>query len=159
MVGHNQRFVDGHIKARQLLAGNELGRIISFKTSFGHGGPEFWSADKARHTWFFKKDAASIGAMGDLGIHKADLIRWLINDEIDELCAILSTRDKRDNTGELIEIEDNAICIMKSRSGIIGNMNASWTYYGAEDNSTVIYKSAAEAIRLHLFMNTAFSKI
>jgi predicted dehydrogenase len=139
MIGHNQRLVEGHIRAKEIISSGELGRVLSFKTCFGHGGPEMWSVDKGKHTWFFKKDTASLGVLGDLGIHKADLIRWLISDEIDELSAILATRDKRNDKNELIEVEDNAICILKSNSGIIGNLNSSWTYYGHEDNSTVIY--------------------
>lgn len=139
MIGHNQRLMEGHMKAKEILESGELGRILSFKTCFGHAGPEMWSADKGKHTWFFKKDAASFGVLGDLGIHKADLIRWLIDDEIDELSAILSTRDKRNNLDEFIEIEDNVVCILKSRSGIIGNLSSSWTYYSQEDNSTIIY--------------------
>jgi predicted dehydrogenase len=139
MIGHNQRLAVGHIKAKAILRSGELGKILSFKTCFGHAGPEMWSADKGSHTWFFKKDTAAFGVMGDLGMHKADLIRWLIDDEIDELSALFSTRDKKNEHNEPIDVEDNAFCILKSRSGIVGNLIASWTYYGPEDNSTVIY--------------------
>lgn len=41
--------------------------------------------------------------------------------------------------GNLIEVDDNAICIYKMKSGVLGTMTASWTYYGEEDNSTYIY--------------------
>ena len=40
---------------------------------------------------------------------------------------------------DLSKTGDNAICIYKMKSGIIGTMTASWTYYGEEDNSTIIY--------------------
>jgi len=141
MIGHNQRLAGAHIKAKEILKSGELGRILSFRTSFGHGGPEGWSADKGPHTWFFKKYDAFVGTMGDLGVHKADLIRWLIGDEIDEVKAYVSTQDKRNDKGELIEVDDNAVCVMKSKSGIVGTLTASWTYYGDEDNSTVLYCS------------------
>lgn len=36
-------------------------------------------------------------------------------------------------------MDDNAICIYRMSGGAIGTMTASWTYYGAEDNSTVLY--------------------
>lgn len=141
MIGHNQRLADAHARAREILDSGELGRIISFRTTFGHGGPETWSADKGNHTWFFKKNEAFVGAMGDLGVHKADLIRWLIRDEIDEVKAFVTTSDKKNEKNELIEVDDNAVCILRSRSGIIGTLTASWTYYGDEDNSTVLYCS------------------
>ena len=139
MIGHNQRFITAHIKAKEILQSGEMGKILSFRTVFGHGGPEMWSADKSSGTWFFRKDAASMGAIGDLGIHKADLISWLIDDEITEVSAMTVTLDKKDDTEKLIEIDDNAICILKSQRGIVGTLSASWTYYGDEDNSTVVY--------------------
>lgn len=140
MIGHNQRMEKANVVAKQILKSGEMGKLLTFKTSCGHGGPEMWSADKGKHTWFFKKNAASIGALGDLGVHKADLIRWLIEDDIDEICAVLSTIDKRNESNDPIEVEDNAICILKSRSGIVGNMNASWTYYNGDmDSSTILY--------------------
>src|SRR5699024_6641194 len=75
MIGHNQRFVASHRKARALIAAGEIGRIYSFRTTFGHGGPEGWSAD-GKNSWFFDKKRAFIGAMGDLGVHKADLVHY-----------------------------------------------------------------------------------
>ena len=36
-------------------------------------------------------------------------------------------------------MDDNAICIYRLKNGAIGTMTASWTFYGAEDNSTVLY--------------------
>ena len=77
--------------------------------------------------------------MGDLGVHKADLIRWLIDDEIEEVKAYVSTLHKTNEKDEPIEVDDNAVCLLKSKSGIYGTLTASWTYYGNEDNSTVLY--------------------
>jgi predicted dehydrogenase len=139
MIGHNQRLVEAHKKARKILASGELGKVITFSTNFSHAGPELWSADKSAKTWFFNKKDAFMGAMGDLGIHKADLIRWLIGDEIQEVKAYVSTLDKKGPDGRLIEIDDNAICLLQSRTGIIGTLTASWTNYGNENNSTVLY--------------------
>ena len=139
MIGHNQRLLAGHVRARQILNGGELGRIISFRTTFSHKGPETWSVDKSRETWFFDKKAAIMGAMADPGIHKADLIRWLIGDEIDEVMAYVTTLDKKNSEGKLIDVDDNAVCLLRSRSGITGTLTASWTNYGHEENSTVLY--------------------
>lgn len=139
MIGHNQRLAPAHIKAKEILKSGEIGRVLTFRTTFGHGGPEFWSQDKGRHTWFFKQEDAFIGAMGDLGVHKADLIRWLIDDEIVEVKAYVSTLHKTNDKDEPIEVDDNAVCLLKSKTGIYGTLTASWTYYGDEDNSTVLY--------------------
>ena len=139
MIGFDQRFEAVHIKSKEILDSGEMGKILAFKSSYGHGGPEFWSADKGTHTWFFKKNSAHMGAMGDLGVHKVDLIRWLISDEIDEVSSIMGTLDKKYESGEFIDVEDNAICHFKTRTGIIGSISASWTNYGEEDYDTVLY--------------------
>lgn len=139
MIGHNQRLASAHLRAKEILMTGEMGDVLTFRTTFGHGGPEYWSQDKGRHTWFFKYDDAFIGAMGDLGVHKADLIRWLIDDEINEVKAYVTTLHKTKEKDETIEVDDNAICLLKSKTGIYGTLTASWTYYGAEDNSTVLY--------------------
>ena len=56
-----------------------------------------------------------------------------------EATAKVTTLDKRGADGQLIGVDDNAICIYRMSGGAIGTMTASWTYYGAEDNSTVLY--------------------
>lgn len=133
MIAHNQRFVSSHQKARALIASGEVGKIYSFRTAFGHGGPEGWSAD-GKDSWFFRKEEAFIGAMGDLGVHKADLLRYLLGEEFVEVAGFIETSAK-ENT----DVDDNAVCILKSESGIIGTLAASWAYTAKEDNSTIIY--------------------
>ncbi len=137
MIAHNQRFVASHQKAKELIEAGELGKIYSFRTAFGHGGPEGWSID-GKESWFFKKDQAFIGAMGDLGVHKSDLIRYILGEEFTEVAAIVEGNAKTDS-----DVDDNAVCLLRSESGIIGTLTASWAYNSSEDNSTVIYGEKA----------------
>lgn len=133
MVGQNQRFMPPHLKAKEILQTGVLGRVLTFRTSFGHPGPDAWSIDGA-NSWFFRKEEAIMGAMGDLGVHKSDLIRYLLDDEVAEIAAFVGTLDKKDT-----ESDDNASCILRMKSGAIGTLVASWTYYKGEDNSTVLW--------------------
>ena len=137
MIGHNQRFVPSHQKARQLIANGEVGRIYSFRTAFGHGGPEGWSVD-GKESWFFEKEKAFVGAMGDLGVHKTDLLRYVLGEEIVEVGAFVET-----NAKDFADVDDNAVCVLKTESGIIGTLAASWAYTSKEDNSTIIYGEKA----------------
>ncbi|MRH44543.1 gfo/Idh/MocA family oxidoreductase [Aquibacillus halophilus] len=139
MVDHNQRFTKAHQKAKELLEKNELGEILTFKTSFGHQGPESWGVDKSNATWFFKKERSHSGVAGDLGIHKIDLIHYLLDDEIEDVHAFHGALDKVDENGNPIEVCDNVVCAMKTKKGRLGTASFSWTYYGSEDNSTTIY--------------------
>ncbi|MDN3017522.1 Gfo/Idh/MocA family oxidoreductase [Paenibacillus sp. BSR1-1] len=137
MIAHNQRFVPSHRKARQLIETGEIGRIYSFRTAFGHGGPEGWSVE-GKEGWFFQKEKAFVGAMGDLGVHKTDLLRYLLGEEIAEVGSFVETSAK-----DFADVDDNAVCVLKTESGIIGTLAASWAYVSKEDNSTIIYGEKA----------------
>ncbi|MEF2838397.1 MAG: Gfo/Idh/MocA family oxidoreductase [Oscillospiraceae bacterium] len=139
MIGHNQRLAKAHAMARKLIVDGLIGDIVTFRTTFGHGGPETWSVDPGLNTWFFDKTRAAMGAMADLGIHKTDLIQFLTGQQVIRTTARVTTLDKKDASGNLISVDDNAICIYEMSGGAFGTMTASWTYYGAEDNSTVLY--------------------
>lgn len=139
MIDQNQRFAAAHAKARELVQGGYIGRVITFRTAFGHSGPETWSVDPGSSTWFFDKGKAAMGVMADLGVHKTDLIQYILGQRVVATTARLSTLDKRDAFGGLIGVDDNAMCIYEMDGGAVGTMTASWTYYGQEDNSTIIY--------------------
>ena len=138
MIGLNQRLMPPHVKAKKILQSGALGNVLAFRTSFAHPGPEGWSVDAGK-SWFFKKGQAFMGVTGDLGVHKADLLRWLLGQEIVEVGGLITTLDKRDASGKLIDLDDNAYLTLKTSGGIIGSMILSWTNYGAEENYTVIY--------------------
>ncbi|WHZ03564.1 Gfo/Idh/MocA family oxidoreductase [Neobacillus sp. YX16] len=139
MVDHNQRFTRAHQKAKEIIKNEELGKVLTFKTNFGHSGPEQWGVNKSNSTWFFKKERSSLGVAGDLGIHKIDLIHFLLDDEIEQVSAFQGALDKVDENGHPIEVSDNIVCSLKTKKGRLGNASFSWTYYGEEDNSTIIY--------------------
>ena len=148
MIGQNQRLAKAHSKAKELIEQGAIGKVLTFRTIFGHGGPETWSIDPGSNVWFFDKTKAAMGAMADLGIHKTDMIQYVLGSKIVKTQAVLTTLDKKDATGSLIGVDDNAICIYQMENGIIGTMTASWTYYAAEDNTTVIYGTKGE-LRLY----------
>ncbi len=138
MIDQNQRLAAAHVKARELIEAGALGKILTFSTAFCHGGPETWSVDPGAGTWFFDKNRAAMGAMADLGIHKTDLIQFLTGQVVTEVLSCVTTLDKKFADGSPITVDDNALCVYRLSGGAVGTMTASWTCYGAEDNSTVI---------------------
>jgi predicted dehydrogenase len=133
MIGHNQRLSPLHIKAKEILDAGIIGKVITFRTAFGHPGPEGWSIE-GPDSWFFYKKKAIVGAMGDLGVHKSDLMRWLLGEEIVEVAAFVEHLVKPKG-----DVDDNAICLLRSKSGVMGTLAASWSYDPAEDNSTILW--------------------
>jgi predicted dehydrogenase len=139
MVDHNQRFTRAHQKAKEIIQNKELGKVLTFRTTFGHSGPEQWGVNQSNSTWFFKKERSGFGVAGDLGIHKVDLLHYLLDDEIEQVSAFQGALDKVDENGEPIEVCDNIVCSLKTKNGRLGTATFSWTYYGEEDNSTIVY--------------------
>lgn len=140
MIGLNQRLMPPHVRAKEILQSGRLGQVLSFRTAFKHPGPEGWSVDAAK-SWFFNKNQAFMGVTGDLGVHKADLLRWLLDQEFTEVGGFITTLHKRDPGGKLIDLDDNAYLTLKTAGGVIGSMILSWTNYGVEENYTVLYCS------------------
>jgi UDP-N-acetylglucosamine 3-dehydrogenase len=138
MIGLNQRLMSPHKRAKEILDSGRLGRVIAFRTAFQHPGPEGWSVDGGK-SWFFQKGSAFMGVTGDLGVHKADLLRWLLGQEFTEVAGFISTLDKKGPDGKLIDLDDNAFLKLKTDKGVLGSMILSWTNYGPEENYTILF--------------------
>jgi len=137
MIGHNQRLEIGHQKAREIIQSGKLGKVLTFSTTFGHPGSEDWAVE-GKKTWFYRKAVAGLGVLGDLAIHKLDLVRWLLDDDYIQVSAFMDTLSKTYTDGSLIDLEDNALCLLKTKKGALGSLSASWSY-AKEKNSTTIY--------------------
>jgi predicted dehydrogenase len=137
MIAQNQRLEDANKKAKEILQSGKLGKVYTFRAIFGHPGCEDWAID-GEDTWFFRREITGLGTLGDLAVHKLDLIRWLLDDEYTEASAFVDIMEKTYPDGEPINVEDNAICLLRTQKGAIGTMVTSWTYR-KEDNTTYIY--------------------
>jgi len=134
MIAHNQRMAPAHVKAKEILTSGMVGECFAFSTSFAHSGPEGWSVDKTKG-FFFKKSQAVLGALGDLGVHKIDLIRWLLDDEIVRVGAMYGTQVKV-NCG----VDDTAFATLKMAGGAMGQMYAGWGYTPPRSaNATILH--------------------
>jgi predicted dehydrogenase len=133
MVGHSQRMAPSHVRAKEIYQSGRLGRCLAFSTSFAHGGPEGWSVDGV-NGFFFKKNQAVIGSLGDLGVHKIDLVRWLLADEVVRATAMIGNLNK-----PLCQVDDTAMAVFQMAGGALGQMFSGWSYCCSENNATRIY--------------------
>lgn len=131
MVNQAQRRAAAHRKAREVVESGILGRILHVTGMFGHEGPEHWSPSGK---WFFKKKHARFGAMADLGVHKADLIRFLTGKEVGEIAAYTACLEKRG-----ADVEDNFVSALKFTDGTVGTLCASWTIKGMDASYTILH--------------------
>lgn len=128
MVAHNQRFDCVNKKLKEILHSGRMGKVLTFEAQFAHGGPEYWSVD-AQKTMYFQKEKNGLGVLGDLAVHKIDLMRWLLDTEFDRVQAQCATLDKKTEEGAKIPLEDNAVLLVHTQNGQLGTITASWTHY------------------------------
>lgn len=133
MVNQCQRRFGPHRKAREIVESGILGKIIHVTGMFGHEGPEHWSPESK---WFFRKKHARFGAMADLGVHKADIIRFVTGKEVAEISAYTACLEKKG-----ADVEDNFVSCLTFTDGTVGTLCASWTIKGMGASYTILHCS------------------
>lgn len=119
MVEQTQRFDPIHQAAKKFIDSGKLGKINMIRGRIGHAGPEYWSEGKAH--WFYDRKKSGGGAMIDVGVHILDLVRWFAGKKIIEVCANITTIEKK------VPVDDNGSVLMRFEDGSIGHFEASWT--------------------------------
>lgn len=131
MVNQSQRLFPPHKKAKEVVDSGILGKILHVTAMFGHAGPEYWSPTGK---WFFQKKYARFGAMADLGVHKADLVRYLTGKEVAQISAYFTRLEKKG-----ADVEDNFVSCLTFTDGTVGTLCASWTVKAMEANYTILH--------------------
>lgn len=142
LVNQCQRLAPAHIKAKEVLDSGLLGRVLHVTAMFGHSSPRDWSPSG---TWFWRKEDARFGAMADLGVHKADLVRYLTGKEVAEVAAFVENVDNPQH-----DVDDNLVSCVKFVDGSVGTICASWTAYGQGVDYT-IFHCAKGTLRLQYY--------
>ncbi|WP_018527080.1 Gfo/Idh/MocA family protein [Alkalispirochaeta alkalica] len=130
------RFIPAVLRARELLQQGALGRIFSFRAEYLHSG---YQDPQRPLTWRMKREAGGSGALGDLGSHVIDLMRYLLGD-FESLQAHLErfiprrplTRGGTD-LGE-VTVDDAAWLRVRLASGALGTIEASRFATGTLDD-------------------------
>jgi predicted dehydrogenase len=130
----NYRFLPATLRAKQLIDDGFLGELFHFRGAYLHAG----YIDPSRpRTWRTRLDRSGGGAVMDLGVHIADLLRWLLGD-FSAVSALLETRiSQRPDpiTGALAPVDVDDYCLAQVRlvSGAPGIVEASRLATGVQD--------------------------
>lgn len=113
MTSHNQRYFGHHAKAKALLDAGVIGQpFLVVATVHVHG-----------HIQGFRRflDPAGGGTLIDSGVHRFDLLRWLMGD-VELVFA---------QTGRFMQMqmegEDCAVVTLRFKSGALGAFSCSWS--------------------------------
>jgi predicted dehydrogenase len=129
MAAHNLRFAAPYAAAARAVADGLVGEIVGVRVAMGHGGPEGWTRDAG---WFRDPDLAGGGALLDLGIHVADLVRAVTRIEVDAVSAFV----RRPSAGA---VEEAGTVALSFANGAIGSLSASWSVRGTRDNQLLVH--------------------
>jgi len=83
MIGFNWRFTAGMQRFHAMAEGAHLGRLLHVDARWLGSR---WADEATPPTWRMDRAQAGVGAMGDMGVHLVDLIRWTFG-EIERVCA------------------------------------------------------------------------
>ena len=137
-ANHQNRFNKSIQKIRQAVEEGKFGKIMYGTAHIRwNRGKSYYEQAPWRGTW--EQDG---GALMNQCIHNIDLLRWMLGDEIEEVCAYT------DNLNHpYIQAEDLGLAIIKFKNGV----------YGMIDATTDIYPSNLEET-LYIFGKTGTAK-
>jgi predicted dehydrogenase len=113
-VDHELRFVPARLRARDLVASGEVGRVRHAKVQFRAD----WRAG-ADQKWDWWSDAAAGGGvLGAIGSHAIDALRWLAQTEFAEVSCRLATHvaertDTATNEARRVTSDDEANLLLR----------------------------------------------
>lgn len=107
------RYNPGSQLAKKVLESGELGKVLGAKMNVTWmRTDEYYSKSDWKGTW----DKEGGGVIIDQAIHTVDLMRWLLDDEVEWVEASIANR-----THKLIQVEDSAEGVIKFRKGVLAS--------------------------------------
>ncbi|MEM1509774.1 MAG: Gfo/Idh/MocA family oxidoreductase [Thermofilaceae archaeon] len=118
-TGFNSRFNPENIAVRDLIASGELGDIYAVRIRVAHSAAiDRWFSGWTG--WFASRELAGGGGLLDLGIHGADLLRFILRDEAIEVQGFIS------NSTRVYDVDDQGIGVIRFSKGTLGVLDAGW---------------------------------
>ncbi len=116
-VNHHLRSAAAHLKVRDLIATGSIGRVLGARVFHGTELPP------DLRTWRIGAPDAGAGAALDLTVHGADLLRFMLDEEIDEVAAFSA----RQGVSSHVEVEDAIVGVLRTRSGTLATFHDAFT--------------------------------
>lgn len=124
MVGFNYRRVPALALARRLLAEGRLGELRQMNIRYYQD----WLADEAAPmSWRLRQEQAGSGALGDLGSHAVDQLRFLTGAQISSVSATSRTfvTERTGEQGtERVSVDDAIWATMELDNGVVATVEA-----------------------------------
>jgi predicted dehydrogenase len=121
------------MRAKELIAGDRLGRIFSFRAAYLHAS----AVDPKKPIgWKQDKKFGGGGVLFDLGSHVIDLLHFLLG-EYDSVMTETNVvyKERPDNAGNMVTVNADEIAFLMARmkNGAVGTIEASKMATGVQD--------------------------
>jgi predicted dehydrogenase len=118
-TGYFMRTDPKHLFLKGEIAKGNFGKITRVRGSNCHNGSlgGWFDTD---YRWMADPKIAGVGAFGDLGTHKLDILLWLFGD-IDSVAAEIHAV-----TGRYGDCDETGEALIRFNSGVIGTLAAGW---------------------------------
>jgi predicted dehydrogenase len=152
MVCFSYRFIPAARYARALIRQGHLGKIYHIYASYLQG----WGInEQCPLVWRFKRDITGTGALGDLGSHMIDLVRFLCGDITGVFGYGQTFVDKRPLPGETdkfgtVDVDDCCHFIAQMSGGVAAGFNISRYAYGRGNYQRVEVYGSKGGLVYHL---------
>src|SRR5262245_5883878 len=118
-TGYFMRSDPNHLFLKDEIAKGSFGKITRVRGSNCHSGSlRGWFDTEWR--WMADPKIAGVGAFGDLGTHKLDILMWLIG-EVDAVSA-----DIKVVTGRYGDCDETGEALIEFKNGAVGTLAAGW---------------------------------
>jgi len=118
-TGYFMRTDPKHLFLREQIAQGAFGKITRVRGSNCHAGSLGGWFDK-EYRWMADPKVAGVGAFGDLGTHKLDILMWLLGD-VDAV-----TAQVKSVTGRYGDCDETGEGLIRFKNGVIGTLAAGW---------------------------------
>src|SRR5436190_787236 len=118
-TGYFMRTDAKHIFLKQEVAKGNFGKITRVRGSNCHAGSLGGWFD-TEYRWMADPKISGVGAFGDLGTHKLDILMWLFGD-VEEV-----TAEVRNVKGKYDGCDESGEGLIRFKNGIMGTLAAGW---------------------------------
>lgn len=130
------RFFPAVVRAKQLIDEGRIGRIFTYRAEYLHTG---YQNPERPLSWRMKKEEGGSGALGDLGSHVIDLVRYLVGDFASlqgNLETFVKERPVAKGAAETgpVTVDDVAWIQARMAGGAVGSIEASRFATGTLDD-------------------------
>lgn len=113
-VGYMMKYHTLHTKAKNFVRKGKIGQVNNIRLQFSCWYPDIPGA------WRQNKALGGGGAIMDLGVHCLELAEYVLGEEIVDVKAFYNTQTFK------YEVEDSAVIVFKTKSGVLGHVDVNF---------------------------------